>query len=70
MFAAQRMASNTRDRLRRRPAAQVQDVVTVPKLPAAGERVLLALSGVDRRLLTRTDLPFGSSVLAAAVKRS
>ena len=70
LFAAQRLASNTRDRLGRRPAAQVQDVVTVPRLPAVGERVLLALSGIDRRLLARTDLPFGSSVLAAAVKRS
>lgn len=33
------------------------------------ERVLLGLSGVDRRLLARRDLPFGSSILLAAVKQ-
>jgi SAM-dependent methyltransferase len=69
LFAAQRLGSRARDRLVRRPATLAQDVVTVPRLPAAGERLLLALSGIDRKLLARTDLPFGSSVFAAAVKR-
>ena len=69
LFAAHRLVARARDQLSRRPDAQVQDVVTVPRLPAVGERVLLGLSAIDRRLLARTDLPFGSSVLAAAVKR-
>lgn len=43
----------------------------VPRLPRTGpalERVLLAAAGLDRRLLPRRDLPFGSSVVVAAMK--
>jgi len=32
------------------------------------DRMLMGLCGIDRRLLRRVDAPFGSSVLAAAVK--
>ncbi|MEO6512111.1 MAG: class I SAM-dependent methyltransferase [Nocardioides sp.] len=69
LFAAQRLASRARERLVRAPAAHAQDVVTVPRLPASCQRLLLGVSGLDRRLLSRVDLPFGSSVFTAAVKK-
>jgi len=37
-------------------------------VPPVLERLLMLLSGVDARLLAGRDLPFGSSVLVAAVK--
>lgn len=69
LFAAQRLASRAREKLVGSPTVHVQDVVTVPRLPASGERLLLGLSELDRRLLGRVDLPFGSSVFTAAVKQ-
>lgn len=45
----------------------------VPRLPRTGpavEKVLLAAAGLDRRLLPRWDLPFGSSVVVAARKET
>lgn len=66
-FAAERLARRLAGRVRGsrgRPA----DVVAVPHVPRAVEGLLLGLSGLDRRLLRTWDLPFGSSVLVAAVK--
>ena len=40
----------------------------VPEVSPRVDRLLTTLSGVDRRLLGKRDLPFGSSVLVAAVK--
>lgn len=40
----------------------------LPTVSPAAERLLLALSRVDSRLLRQHDLPFGSSILLAAVK--
>jgi SAM-dependent methyltransferase len=67
-FAADRL----RSRLRARDvAAQGGSVDGVPRLPETGplvEKVLMAACGLDRRLLPRCDLPFGSSVVAVARK--
>jgi SAM-dependent methyltransferase len=52
---------------------QAHPVDDVPRLPETGPRVasfLTAISGVDRWLLPRCDLPFGSSVVVAARKGS
>jgi SAM-dependent methyltransferase len=43
-------------------------VVPLPQVHPVVERMLMRLSSVDRRLLARTDLPFGSSVMVAATK--
>jgi SAM-dependent methyltransferase len=43
---------------------------SLPAVPGAVDRLLVRLSRVDRRLLRRRDLPFGSSVFLAAVKPS
>jgi SAM-dependent methyltransferase len=45
------------------------DVVDLPPVSRSVERVLLGLCRLDRRALARRDLPFGSSVFLAAVKR-
>lgn len=62
------------DRLRTRLVehrARPQAVDGEPQLPETGpavERLLLGAAGLDRRLLPRWDLPFGSSVVVAARK--
>jgi SAM-dependent methyltransferase len=67
MFVAERAVRAVRHRLARRPPRPV-DVVDVPEVGLGLERVLLALCGLDERMLARRDLPFGSSVFLAAVK--
>jgi SAM-dependent methyltransferase len=52
-------------RLRRGPRDS-----SLPAVPGAVDRLLVRLSRVDRRLLRRRDLPFGSSIFLAAVKPS
>jgi hypothetical protein len=42
--------------------------VSLPRVPRWLSGVFLALSRVDRRVLRRRDLPFGSSVVVAASK--
>jgi SAM-dependent methyltransferase len=57
------------ERVRRRvrtPALAPGD--RLPAVSARADRVLMALSRVDQRLLRTRDLPFGSSVFLAAVK--
>ena len=44
------------------------DIVALPRLPAPLNRALLGLSRVDRAVLARRDLPFGSSVFLAATR--
>ena len=39
-----------------------------PALPMAWERILLVMKRPDAAVLPRADLPFGSSVLAVAVR--
>ena len=68
-FVAERAVRTVRHR--RVPArdGEPADVVDVPPVGPHLERLLLGLCRWDRRLLARHDLPFGSSVFLAAVKR-
>ena len=69
LFVAERVARGLRHRLRPARTAGPADVVDVPHVGRTAERMLLALCALDRRLLARRDLPFGSSVFVAAVRR-
>ena len=62
MFAAERLAR----RLSRRKAHGPVDIVSLPQLPGPVNTALLKLSELDRVVLARRDLPFGSSVFVAA----
>lgn len=64
MFAAERIAR----KLSRRTADGPADIVSVPRLPGPLNTALLKLSQVDRAVLTRRDLPYGSSVFLAATR--
>jgi SAM-dependent methyltransferase len=67
IFAAQRLVTRVAER--DRPAhVPGTEVVSVPRLPAVAERAMMALTRIDEVALPRTDLPFGSSVFALAVK--
>jgi SAM-dependent methyltransferase len=68
LFTAERVGRRLRDRFSGRTSTGPADVVSVPAVPPALERVLLALTRVDARLLARRDLPFGSSVFLAATR--
>ncbi|MGH3362755.1 MAG: methyltransferase domain-containing protein [Nocardioides sp.] len=61
MFAAERGVR----RLRRTSPSDG----SLPQVSALQDRVLMGLSSVEARVLTRRDLPFGSSVFLAARKR-
>jgi SAM-dependent methyltransferase len=61
-FVAERLRRRLRERSGRAPAPRLTAV------SPAVERVLLGLSGLERRWLRRRDLPFGSSVFLAARK--
>jgi SAM-dependent methyltransferase len=67
MFVAERAVRGARHRFARR-TDRPADVVDVPDVGAGLERVLLGLCRWDERVLARRDLPFGSSVVLAAVK--
>lgn len=69
MFAAERVLRRARGRLSRRDPDGPADVVDVPQVGAGLERMLLGLCRLDERVLTRRDLPFGSSVFVAAVRQ-
>ena len=68
-FAAERAVRSLQHRVGASRAEGPADVVDLPPVDARVERVLLALCSLDRRSLARRDLPFGSSVFLAAVKR-
>jgi SAM-dependent methyltransferase len=59
MFVAERVVR----RVRRTPSSS-----RLPHVSPRAEKVLMGLSRMDRRLLARTDLPFGSSIFVAGVK--
>ena len=69
-FAADRL--RTRWREHRRPGTvstgEHDDVIVLPEVSPLAERVLVGVSGLDRRLIGSRDLPFGSSVVCAARK--
>lgn len=68
-FVAERAVRGVRHRLAPSPGAGPADIVDVPPVSPRLERLLLGLCRWDERLLSRRDLPFGSSVFLAAVKR-
>jgi SAM-dependent methyltransferase len=68
-FVAERAVRGVRHRLAPARGAAPADVVDVPRVSAGLERLLLGLCHWDERVLTHRDLPFGSSVFLAAVKR-
>jgi 2-polyprenyl-3-methyl-5-hydroxy-6-metoxy-1,4-benzoquinol methylase len=61
IFAAERLARRVKPRSK-------EEATQLPGVSPLQERVLLALCRADVRLLGRGNLPFGSSVVAAAVK--
>jgi SAM-dependent methyltransferase len=65
-FVAERAVRSARHRIARR-TDRPADVVDVPRVHPAVEKVLLGLCRLDERVLVRRDLPFGSSVFLAAV---
>lgn len=69
VFAAQRLVTRFKER-GRAGAERLPDggVAPLPEVSPAVERLLLGATRFDERLLTRLDLPFGSSVLVVAVK--
>lgn len=66
-FAAERAVRHLQHRFGRAGRTEPADVVDLPPVSRAAERLLLGLCGLDRRALARRDLPFGSSVFLAAV---
>jgi SAM-dependent methyltransferase len=68
-FAAERAWRTLQHRFGSTGRSGPADVVDLPSVGAPVERVLLGLCRLDRRALARRDLPFGSSVFLAAVKR-
>ncbi|WP_299447310.1 bifunctional 2-polyprenyl-6-hydroxyphenol methylase/3-demethylubiquinol 3-O-methyltransferase UbiG [uncultured Phycicoccus sp.] len=64
LFAAERLGR----RIRRRRADGPVDIVQVPRVPPVVNTALTALCRLDRAVLTRRDLPFGSSVFLAATR--
>lgn len=67
-FAAQRVQSRVAERGTPAPDLPPGALPPLPAVSPVVERVLLAASVLDRRLLPRFDLPFGSSVVVAARK--
>lgn len=67
-FAADRLRTRLQERRRVEPAQpdRLAEVMTLAPVSPAVERVLVGASRVDRRLLGRWNLPFGSSVVCAA----
>lgn len=68
-FAAERALRAVQHRVGSSDVDGPADVVDLPPVSRGVERVLLGLCRLDRRLLARRDLPFGSSLFLAAVKR-
>jgi SAM-dependent methyltransferase len=67
-FAAQRVLSRVGEKFGNRSAEAPADVVDLPKVSPTLSSLLMRLCRLDRRLLRRRDLPFGSSVVLAASK--
>lgn len=67
-FAADRLRSRIRERRSGAIGSASDGVPQLPETNLAIEKVLMAATRLDRRLLPRWDLPFGSSVVVAARK--
>ena len=68
VFAADRIRRRVTERGARAVVPSPDSVASLPEVSPLAERVLAGLSSIDRRLLARGDLPFGSSVVIAAAK--
>ena len=68
-FAAERAVRHLQQRFTRSRRTEPADVVDLPAVGPATERLLLGLCRIDQGLLGGRDLPFGSSVFLAAVRR-
>jgi SAM-dependent methyltransferase len=68
-FAAERAVRAVQHRVGSARAQGPADVVDLPPVSPMLERVLLRLCRLDQRALAHRDLPFGSSVFLAAVRR-
>jgi SAM-dependent methyltransferase len=68
-FAGDRMVRSLRHRFGSSRSDGPSDVVELAPVSPLVEKVLLGLCRLDRRAMTRRDLPFGSSVFLAAAKR-
>jgi len=68
-FAAERLGRRVRRRLTGRSEGHFPvDTVSLPDVHPRLERMFLWLSRKEEKVLARRDLPFGSSVVVAAVK--
>lgn len=67
-FAADRMRSRMRERRNGGGSRPDADIPGLPQVSRGVERMLLGATRIDRALLRRADLPFGSSVVVAARK--
>jgi SAM-dependent methyltransferase len=68
-FVADRGARALRHRIAAVRGSGRADVVEVPAIGPTAERLLLGLCRLDEHVLARRDLPFGSSLFVAAVRR-
>jgi SAM-dependent methyltransferase len=68
VFAADRLRRRLTERRTRTGPGTADGVADLPDVSPAVERLLSGLSSIDRRLLARRNLPFGSSVVIAASK--
>jgi SAM-dependent methyltransferase len=67
MFAAQRLVTRLKERGKRGELAP-SEVPALPSVSPAVEKVLMGMSGLDRKILARRNIPFGSSVVIVARK--
>ncbi|WP_416953083.1 class I SAM-dependent methyltransferase [Nocardioides sp. T5] len=67
-FAADRLRRRLTERRAPTGPVPAEGVADLPDVSPTVERLLSGLSSIDRRLLARRDLPFGSSVVIAAAK--
>lgn len=67
-FAAERLLRRARRAVRREGTAAPAETVSLPSVSPMLERLFLGLTRLEQRALARRDLPFGSSVVIAAVK--
>ncbi len=62
------VGERTARRLTRRRPDGPHDIVAVPEVPRALNALLRSMCRLDRAVLRRRDLPFGSSVFLAATR--
>lgn len=68
LFVAERVVRRLRSARRSDGPREAADVVELPQTSRWMDRILMALGSFDARWLSRRDLPFGSSVVAAATR--